>query len=287
MDQKELIKLIQYNKHDQAVAELTVILNEHHAVSTEELRKYMHVAAEYNAASIIRLLHERYPTVIDSIDRKGNTALHVAAVRGNDAIVRLLGELGTCAQTWIGGNRECPIEAASRKGRASTMLALREIGCTHALQEKSDMMIQAIHREHVDVIRALHRINPNLIKQPSNNDLPPLHKFSTMNRSFVEIMKLLCQLDRSIVDLEYPSGVTPMHRLTRVGYPRVLRRVAVLHQYGSEAHFLTASDGQPTGSWELLPTQRERIFNLYFSRSLTEILYFALDSQEIKSSRRT
>lgn len=261
-------------------------------MSALSLCNLMHAAVTSDSELVIRFLCNKYRNVVDIADENGTTPLLLAANLGKTKMVYLLAELGTCAQTWFGDEDACPMEMAESSRHADTLLALHEIGCTLAMREDPFIFYYAVTHNNIEAIRVLHQLNPKLIRTPTSIHSPPLHVCTSKRSISFETMVLLCQLDRGVVDLEHTGRVKPMHCVSAQEYHVAIKRVAVLQQYGSEAHFSKTAIGYLPGQHERQPSEeaerkRAGIEHLYFARSLTEILFFAFDNQEIKTSRRS
>lgn len=257
-----------------------------------DLARIMEAAVEAECVKVIRALHQKWPMIVDITDSTGSTPLFEAACRGQDAMIYLLGELGAKSFLWCGDDAVTPMEAAIMAGHASTVKALHDIGCTYALIEGSNAMHDAVKNGHLEVVKVLHQINPKLITAVPIGGRPPLHSCVVSRKGTVPMIELLCQLYRSAVDQEHPATMTPMHCISKYFFEQSIGNVAALHRYGSEAHFLKTVRGQypgeviinrGSGSPERM---RKGIVQMYFSRSLTEILFFAVDATDIKTERR-
>ncbi|PBK72760.1 ankyrin [Armillaria solidipes] len=77
-----------------------------------------------------RLYYDRYPKVLDWSNSQGKTALHVAALRGNEELVRMLCDLN--ADVDLPDNKgNAPLHSASSWGHITVVQLLIERGCSY------------------------------------------------------------------------------------------------------------------------------------------------------------
>ncbi|KAF7352667.1 hypothetical protein MVEN_01232500 [Mycena venus] len=78
-----------------------------------------------------RLYYERYPDILDWSNVHGKTALHIAALKGHEDLVRMLSDFG--ADLDLSDNKgNTPLHYASSWGHISIVQLLIERGCQHA-----------------------------------------------------------------------------------------------------------------------------------------------------------
>ncbi|EPQ59483.1 ankyrin [Gloeophyllum trabeum ATCC 11539] len=88
------------------------------------------------ALRMARMYHDRYPFVLDWANSRGRTALHVASLRGNEELVRMLLDLG--ADYDLADNEgNTPLHYASAWGHIPIVQLLIERGC-HYLARNND-----------------------------------------------------------------------------------------------------------------------------------------------------
>ncbi|KAK0498607.1 ankyrin repeat-containing domain protein [Armillaria luteobubalina] len=77
-----------------------------------------------------RLYYDRYPQVLDWSNSQGKTALHIAALRGNEELVRMLCDLN--ADVDLPDNKgNAPLHSASSWGHITVVQLLIERGCSY------------------------------------------------------------------------------------------------------------------------------------------------------------
>lgn len=295
MDEDDaVLEKIKAGQDAEAVILLEKMIENWHVFLISTLSEIMHYAVIKNCEQVIRTMHRKWPTVVDIVGSDGETPLKTAARNGNDSMIYLLAELGTCAHLWIGEGEFSPMECAVYKGYTSTVLALHQIGSTeasHRRNEGVELLDTAVKCGHLEVIKVLHQINPELIRVNAPEHMPVLHNCAFMSRNLPEVMELLCTLDRSIIDAVYGEDATPMHKVMCVNYPRNIQRFVILHRYGSEAHFSVTDDGRTPGTYADYENNSSDIVDgiirrVYFSRALSEVLFFTLDDDALQPSRR-
>lgn len=292
MNSQLVLEIINSGKDEEAVLEMDKLLDSWQIFDTSVLRDFMFAAVSAECAQVVRSLHRRWPSIIDVLNGHDETPLIRAANKGKYSMIRLLGELGTCAQHWFGVNNMTATVRAVFKGRAAAVEALYEIGCKDVMRNYA-LMHSAMSYSHVEVIKVLHRLNPTLITHSSPTSMPPLHFCAFMGSDVLCVMETLCQLDRAAIDQPHKEDITPMHRCMCVSAPMHFQRFLVLHRYGSEAHFSATTTGRIPGNYidydeetSTGPGIGAHIRRVYFSRSLAEVLFFVMDEGEIHSSQR-
>lgn len=120
----------------------------------------------------------------------------------------------------------------------------------------------------VDIVKILHEFDSELLDVPNGENQTPL--CAATENGDVAMIKLLLSLGSNAIDTPKEDGMTPMNLASWGGELIV---PLVLHCFGSEAHFVISDDGlaavdcdDPIG---------HLVRRLYFSRSLTEVLFFA------------
>ncbi|KAH9077326.1 ankyrin [Lactarius deliciosus] len=84
-----------------------------------------------SALRMARMYYDRYPFILDWSDSSGRTALHVAALKGNEELVRMLCDLG--ADFDLSDNQgNTPLHHASAWGHIPIVQLLIERGCQFA-----------------------------------------------------------------------------------------------------------------------------------------------------------
>ncbi|OCH92907.1 ankyrin [Obba rivulosa] len=78
-----------------------------------------------------RLYYDRYPEILDWANREGKTALHVAALKGNEELVRMLCDLGADFDL-PDNDGNTPLHYASAWGHMTVVQLLIERGCQYS-----------------------------------------------------------------------------------------------------------------------------------------------------------
>lgn len=94
-----------------------------------------------------------------------------------------------------------------------------------------------------------------------------------------EIINLLCGL-KIPVDAKDSTGFTPMHYAVLT---RSKNTILTLHKQGAESHFSVSLLGTTPVDFCVRGRQDLIVKDLYFSRSLCEVLYYASHSDHLKS----
>ncbi|KIY74094.1 ankyrin [Cylindrobasidium torrendii FP15055 ss-10] len=103
------------------LAELKPTSSAMHPSSGDNLRATLRMA---------RLYYDRYPKVLDWSNNQGKTALHVAALKGKEELVRMFCDLG--ADVDLPDNKgNSPLHTASAWGHVPVVQLLVERGCSH------------------------------------------------------------------------------------------------------------------------------------------------------------
>jgi hypothetical protein len=93
-----------------------------------------------------------------------------------------------------------------------------------------------------------------------------------------EIVNLLCDL-KVPIDEKDSSGFTAMHYAVLTCNKKT---ILALHVHGSESHFSKTPMGNTPVEFCVLGRQDKIVQDLYFSRSLCEVLYYASHSDHLK-----
>ncbi|KAF8917871.1 ankyrin repeat-containing domain protein [Mucidula mucida] len=84
-----------------------------------------------------RLYYDRYPKVLDWSNNQGKTALHIAALKGKEELVRMLCELD--ADVDLPDNKgNSPLHSASAWGHIPVVQLLIERGCSHTARNNEN-----------------------------------------------------------------------------------------------------------------------------------------------------
>ncbi|KAI0921800.1 hypothetical protein AcW1_004325 [Taiwanofungus camphoratus] len=121
-----------------------------------------------------RMYHERYPDILDWANVEGKTALHIAALRGNEDLVRMLCDLG--ADFDLPDNEgNTPLHYASAWGHLPIVQLLIERGCQYSARNNegftpSDYAYSISTRDTLqDAARTQFENNKKIVPPP----LPP------------------------------------------------------------------------------------------------------------------
>ena len=93
-------------------------------------RQQLHDAITHGSVHTVFELIQQGNTNIDASDKKGCTALHLAAKLGHDSIVELLVQFGSKAIDKPDGYGITPIHYAAQYGFATMVVLLVQLGCT-------------------------------------------------------------------------------------------------------------------------------------------------------------
>lgn len=285
-----------YRRNDEEAAVLLEAqFVEEDVFSAHQLIKYMHNAVVYECERVIRLLHAKWPSIVDILEHDNQTPLHTAAQHGKISMIYLLNELGASSKKWFDMTYRTPMEVAIEKDNAAAIHALHAIGCDHSLLENAytpTLMGAAVCRGSTEAIKALHQINPALLRPTATNLFVPLYNSVVNDPCDIEVLELLCQLDPTVIDISPVDGYTAMHHVHAYEHPGGFERFLILQRYGSEAHFMKCVEGRvpvrpnSTTYYKTSIDTYKRMQRIYYSRSLSEVLFFTLGADEIQTSRR-
>lgn len=139
---------------------------------------------------------------------------------------------------------------------------------------------QAALNNDVKKIVALFNADASCIRETDPVGCVALHYAARYGHE--EAIDTLHKLNSTLLDAVDDHGWTSMH------YAAVVRKknaVLALHLHGSEAHFCKTKLGNPPVDLEHADGE-SFTRQLYFSRSLAEVLFFTCVDDDIKSTRR-
>lgn len=172
------------------------------------------------------------------------TAMHYAARKGHAAAIKFLHERGSRALDLPDANGFTPMHHAAMNNSFDAVKQLIALG------SKGLLILDYKSRDPVN--------------------------YSTYNWQ-VEILEYFCRLDSRFVDSRFTEHGSPLHNTAQTNS---LSSALVLHRYGTEMHFVLNSDGDyPAKEKRLSFGFGLQVRQLYFSRTLFEILFFALEKK--------
>lgn len=167
--------------------------------------------------------------------------------------------------------RMTPMHYAARRNRPTIIECLFKLG-SQALDAKDvngyTPMHHAARLDHIDVVKQLIALGSKAGTIRSACGHYPIH-LSNLHRS-TRILDLFCARSRHLVDSSY----VPFNHTAE----RVFQAVITVHRHGSEMYFEPDAYAiSEMGVKKIHTGICSRARMLYFSRSITEILFFALN----------
>lgn len=285
---ERVLAKIKEDDDESALEELECVLAEYQLYPQCSLAECVHLAVVHNCEQVIRRLHQIWPTAVDFIGEKQRTPLHTAAIHGCIDMIYLLDELGTTSKNAYDIRKKTPMELAVTQDNEHAIKALHRIGCTfeiHSLNNDWNIVGVAIHARCFKSIRALLEFERQLLFANACWDRSPLEYSLILRNRDLNISELILQLEPRTIDLAH-SGLHPLALVVSRDDPDYFKIFLLFHRYGSEDYFDASIRGgdlryyvdNPAYRRESLTSARLRRF--YFSRSLAEVLFFALEKYD-------
>jgi len=242
-------------------------------------------AIRRNYISVIQKIIQICPTIITAKNTQRETMLHIAARSGTREMVAAIISTGAIRSTAkVDGGDMFTLELAAKSRNVGVILELRHLyrGVdSHSPLWRNPLCV-ALQVGDPQCIEAPYSINPDIISLKRKSGRTAIFDALSMHRSR-EIIETLCRLDQDAIDIADVSGATPLHECRR-------EEICILQRYGTESHFVATKTGAtPVQASERTRSNKFRcvsIRTLYFSRSITEILFFTLNSRAIDSASR-
>lgn len=283
---KELWQAIRTKPDEEVAQTIQQTLTLNHSVRASELVFVAVEAASKGYVNTFKLLYRFWPFVLDCPHSNGMTPLHCAVTYKRLSMIKMLVEMGTRAAFLYNDHGKIPLELALYERDPEIILAMRSLYPTETIHFSKwiGLFMSQMQCYSAPIIEALYALNPDIIK------LVGLRKVFQAMRQYrvrsIAAVETMCRLDSSIVDDTADETVMPMHTVFNLLADSARVYFPILHRYGSEAHFVKgASNLSPYSLSE--SDKRPQVGIYYFSRSLTEILFFALDSKKICSVQHT
>ena len=176
---------------------------------------------------------------VASVDRRGNSALHVASLHGRHDVVRLLVRNGADADQ-IRPEGGTPLVIASREGHSDVVTALAGLGADVNLADTDGAtpLIAASFKGHVAVVNALAAAgaDPNLADADGATPL-----IIASQEGHLDVVIALADLGADL-NLADADGTTPLSKACYTGHLRV---ATVLSSRGADVNQATAGGATP------------------------------------------
>lgn len=286
MGLKKFVEFLKQKDEDNAIEEINSFRYLTKRVPCGVPAKMMHKAVKHGSVRCAKKLSKTWPCVVDMPNDSGDTPLHVAVHKNDAKMIRALHELGTRAMYWEAGYGRTPIESAIVMKNTDAMNELISIDSNltyKAVKSRYGAVGMAIKYSCASQLYDLYNHDPAMFTRV----MPfTLFHFAFYSRRIVSVPTIvaLCTLISFRIDCIDDFRMSPLHACVSHQTTRYRILIAILHSYGSTSHFKISS--HPDAPKPATHPQEYRfIRRLYFSRSLSEVLFFTPDADENRTHR--
>lgn len=284
---QDVFDLVQARNEKKAIKQIEFYCFLEKPLKVSDIIQLCALSKENGCLEVYKHLLQTWPFLSDVADDATFTPLHAAVMHDDPAAVQV--QVKTDRQAYHCVNEEGlnPAQAAVVYEKVDALVAL----FTHSRKYSwctVETCLDLIHLAHsCQSTRSIIALK-DLITTHSSPYRTLLIRHAVKHNDIVSpsLLKLLCEMFPAEVDYCVDHSKTPMVLCAFTQPTQQKTFIAILHAYGSESHFNWSDDRCAPRSIDY-PELSQFMRDLHFSRSLTEILFFALDSKKICSVQHT